>query len=64
MRKAGQHESLSTEALTRRRVTERPLEEHLDGYIAVEVVVVRLPHLAHPALADALEEPVPAENGT
>ena len=35
-------------------------QEHLDGDGAVEPGVVRLPDLAHPAGADALDQPVPA----
>jgi hypothetical protein len=34
------------------------VQKHLDGDVAVEVVVVRFPHLAHSALANALEEPI------
>jgi len=40
------------------------VQEHLDGDIPVEVVVVRLPHLAHATLADAFDQPVPAKDGT
>jgi len=40
------------------------VQEHLDGDIAVEVVVVCLPHLTHPTLANALEQPIPAKDGT
>ena len=59
----GQHPRLAAEALARRRVVERAAQEHLDGDDPVEVGVVRLPHLAHPALADALDEPIPAQQG-
>ena len=64
VRESGQHECFSSEALTARRIAEGSGQDHLDGDITVEIVVVCLPHLTHAALADALEQPVPAKDGT
>jgi len=64
VREAGQHERLATESFSARRVAQGSVQEHLDGDIPVEVVVVGLPYLPHPALADALEESIPSEDGT
>jgi hypothetical protein len=64
VREPREHERLSPEPLTTRRVTQGSVQEHLDGNIPVEVVVVCFPHLAHTAFANAFEESIPAENGT
>jgi len=33
-------------------------QEHLDGDVAIEIVIVCLPHFAHAAFADQLEKAV------
>ncbi|MBA3341447.1 MAG: hypothetical protein H0T48_06385 [Gemmatimonadaceae bacterium] len=58
------NERLTPESLAPRCVTQRTAQKHLDCHVAVEVVVMRFPHLAHPALADWFEESVPAKHGT
>ena len=63
--RGGDNTSAPTEARSlTRRVAQGSAQEHLDGDIPVEVVVVGLPHFPHPALADALEESIPSEDGT
>jgi hypothetical protein len=64
MGQARKYERLTSKALTRRRVTQSSVQEHLDRDIPIQVVVVCFPHFPHPALANALEEPVPAKDGT
>ena len=59
----GQHPRLAPEPLPGRRIGQCPAGEHLDGDHPVQLGVVCLPHLAHPALADRLDELVPAEYG-
>ena len=59
---AGQGQRLAAKSLAGHRVAQRAAQEHLDGDDPVQVGVVRLPDLAHPALADALDEPVSAEH--
>ena len=61
MREPRQHVGLAAEALARRAVVERARGEHLDRDLAIEVRVVRLPHLAHAAAPDLLDEAVARE---
>jgi hypothetical protein len=61
---AGKYESFAPKPFAQRGVRERAGQQQLDSDVALEVVVMRLPNLAHPALADRLDESVTAEDGT
>src|SRR6185503_12482727 len=61
MRQTRQDECFTTKAFAPGSVAERPAQEHLDGDVAVEVVVMGLPYGSHSALSDELEEAVPAQ---
>ena len=63
VRETGEHQRLAAKSLAGGRIDQRAAQEHLDGDDAVQVGVVRLPHLAHAARADALDEPVTSEHG-
>ena len=61
MRQPRQHMRLAPESLARVRVAERAARQHLHRHIAIEVLVVRLPHHAHATLTDPFDECVVRE---
>ena len=62
VREARKNQRLSTKSLAPCRVLESSAQQELEGDFAIEIVVVSFPDLAHPAFADALDEPVAAEH--
>ena len=61
MRQPRQDECLAAKPLAPGCVAERAAQEHLDGDVAVEVVIVSFPDRAHAALTDQLEKAVSAQ---
>ena len=63
MRQPRQYQCLAPESLVAAGMVDNTAHQKLDRDVAVQIVVVRFPDLAHPAAADLLDESVTAEYG-
>jgi len=63
MREPRQNQRFTPEALAGRSVSDAAVQQQLDGDVAIQIVVVRLPHFSHSAFANSLEQAIAAEYG-